>query len=364
MPPARATAISPPAARGGRRCEQRREHGEAEHDGQGATHARDATYGTGQSARPCRARAAAAARRCAGAARRRRRCALRLSSPRCPSCPRSRPSAAAWRRCSRGAGWRRCACSTSGSSAPLDPIEVADRLEGATVERLDRRGKYLLVRLVGGDVLVAHLRMTGNFLHVGDEVLEPQHLRAHATLDDGSTLLYTDIRRFGTWVVADEAGAARLPRRPPRPRAARRRLLVRRPGPRVREAARGGEGRAARSEGRRRRRQHLRRRGAAPRTRAPAGAGLPTSGARPSGASWRPCARCSRRGSTRRARRSATSRTPERRLRVHAGALPRLRAGRRAVRACGATHPAHRRRWARHALLPRCQRRPRASRSR
>ena len=91
--------------------------------------------------------------------------------------------------------------------APLDPVEVADRLEGATVERLDRRGKYLLVRLVGGDVLVSHLRMTGNFLHVTDEVLEPQHLRAHATLDDGSTLLYTDIRRFGTWVVADEAGA-------------------------------------------------------------------------------------------------------------------------------------------------------------
>ena len=38
-------------------------------------------------------------------------------------------------------------------------------------------------------------------------MLEPQHLRAHATLDDGSTLLYTDIRRFGTWVVADAAGA-------------------------------------------------------------------------------------------------------------------------------------------------------------
>ena len=86
---------------------------------------------------------------------------------------------------------------------------MAARLSGATVERLDRRGKYLLVRLEGGDVLVSHLRMTGTFLHVdrAAEVTVPSHLRASAELDDGSTLLYTDVRRFGTWVVLDETDA-------------------------------------------------------------------------------------------------------------------------------------------------------------
>jgi formamidopyrimidine-DNA glycosylase len=91
--------------------------------------------------------------------------------------------------------------------APVLPAEVAARLEGATVERLDRRGKYLLVHLAGGDLLIAHLRMTGNFLHVANGAPEPSHLRASARLDDGTTLLYTDIRRFGTWVLLDPVDA-------------------------------------------------------------------------------------------------------------------------------------------------------------
>ncbi len=99
--------------------------------------------------------------------------------------------------------------------APFAPAEVAARLEGAMVERLDRRGKYLLIRLAGGETLVAHLRMTGNFLHVANGAPPPSHLRARAELDDGSTLLYTDIRRFGTWALLDLAAtdaylAARL----------------------------------------------------------------------------------------------------------------------------------------------------------
>ncbi len=99
--------------------------------------------------------------------------------------------------------------------APFAPAEVAARLEGAMVERLDRRGKYLLIRLAGGETLVAHLRMTGNFLHVANGAPPPSHLRARAELDDGSTLLYTDIRRFGTWALLDPAAtdaylAARL----------------------------------------------------------------------------------------------------------------------------------------------------------
>ena len=43
------------------------------------------------------------------------------------------------------------------------PDRFAERLTGRKVERLDRRAKYILVHLDGGEVLVLHLGMTGRF---------------------------------------------------------------------------------------------------------------------------------------------------------------------------------------------------------
>jgi formamidopyrimidine-DNA glycosylase len=92
---------------------------------------------------------------------------------------------------------------------PLDPIEVAAELETERVLALDRRGKYLVVRFESGRVLLIHLRMTGSLLHVGRGALPEAdpHLRAVVRLDDGSDVLYRDVRRFGTWLLA-EAGEA------------------------------------------------------------------------------------------------------------------------------------------------------------
>ena len=62
----------------------------------------------------------------------------------CPSFPRSRRSAASSRRWSRGggsSGWR---SSTRAGRARSRPRELADALAGRRVERLGRRGKYLL----------------------------------------------------------------------------------------------------------------------------------------------------------------------------------------------------------------------------
>jgi formamidopyrimidine-DNA glycosylase len=99
---------------------------------------------------------------------------------------------------------------------PELPESVAGALTGATIERVDRRGKYLLLRLASGETLAVHLRMTGNLLRrmAGDEA--PRFVRAELELDDGSLVAYTDIRRFGTWellrdiVVADEFIEQRL----------------------------------------------------------------------------------------------------------------------------------------------------------
>ena len=81
---------------------------------------------------------------------------------------------------------------------PLDPREVAAELEGDRVEAVERRGKYLLLRLDSGSSLLVHLRMTGSF---GFE--STTHERAVLELENGERLVYRDIRRFGTWLVLD-----------------------------------------------------------------------------------------------------------------------------------------------------------------
>ncbi len=81
---------------------------------------------------------------------------------------------------------------------PYDLFEVAEELEGDTVAAVERRGKYLVIRLESGLALLVHLRMTGSF---GFEPVP--HARAVLSLDDGAHLVYRDVRRFGTWLVLE-----------------------------------------------------------------------------------------------------------------------------------------------------------------
>ena len=90
-------------------------------------------------------------------------------------------------------------------TAPADPTAVAHELLGAVVTGVGRRGKYLAVALDDGRTLVCHLRMTGWFHHV-TELSERPHLRAVFELDDGTWLLYSDQRRFGTMRLIEAGG--------------------------------------------------------------------------------------------------------------------------------------------------------------
>jgi formamidopyrimidine-DNA glycosylase len=98
-------------------------------------------------------------------------------------------------------------------SRPVPPRELEAAVGGSTIERLGRRGKYILMGLDRERTLVMHLRMTGNLiLREGEEMLDPsegrrlyesersteeRHLRARFVLDDGRELWFTDPRRFG-----------------------------------------------------------------------------------------------------------------------------------------------------------------------
>jgi formamidopyrimidine-DNA glycosylase len=83
---------------------------------------------------------------------------------------------------------------------PQDPLAVAAELTGERVERVDRRGKYLVVRFASGRALLIHLRMTGSLLR---DPAGSSHLRAILRLDDGTEIGYRDIRRFGTWLLVE-----------------------------------------------------------------------------------------------------------------------------------------------------------------
>lgn len=86
---------------------------------------------------------------------------------------------------------------------PFEPLEVAMELEGEVVERLDRRGKYLIFRFESGRVLLVHLRMTGTFVHSDGSLPDDPYRRAVLRLDNGSDIGYRDVRRFGTWLLLE-----------------------------------------------------------------------------------------------------------------------------------------------------------------
>jgi formamidopyrimidine-DNA glycosylase len=84
---------------------------------------------------------------------------------------------------------------------PLAAAELADAVTGRVVERLGRRGKYLVWQLSGEVFLFCHLRMTGTLLL--DPATRPPHTRVRFDLDAGEAeLVFVDPRRFGTGELA------------------------------------------------------------------------------------------------------------------------------------------------------------------
>jgi formamidopyrimidine-DNA glycosylase len=87
---------------------------------------------------------------------------------------------------------------------PHGPEIVAAELVGERVQRVDRRGKYLIVRFESGRVLLIHLRMTGSLRHGRSGTLaDDPYRRAVLRLDNGSDVAYRDVRRFGTWELLE-----------------------------------------------------------------------------------------------------------------------------------------------------------------
>ena len=86
------------------------------------------------------------------------------------------------------------------------PAELTDRLSGRRFVAAGRRGKFLLLSLDDGAVLVVHLRMTGQLLFLDGKDRPPLATHTHVTVDfdDGSELRFVDPRTFGEWFVASD----------------------------------------------------------------------------------------------------------------------------------------------------------------
>lgn len=105
-----------------------------------------------------------------------------------------------WRRIERVEIW------DARLTLPDDPERVERALVGRTVRDVGRRGKYLLFDFDEGDILLMHLRMTGQ-LHFSPSEPEqdPPYRRARIAFADGASLLYCDLRRFGrAWTLPRE----------------------------------------------------------------------------------------------------------------------------------------------------------------
>jgi formamidopyrimidine-DNA glycosylase len=83
---------------------------------------------------------------------------------------------------------------------PLLPDAIVDAVQGRRVDRLARRGKYLVWELENDAFLLMHLRMTGTLLY--DPPPDTPYERVRWELDDGHVLRFCDPRRFGTGELA------------------------------------------------------------------------------------------------------------------------------------------------------------------
>jgi formamidopyrimidine-DNA glycosylase len=89
--------------------------------------------------------------------------------------------------------------------------DFTDALAGAKVTRVDRRGKYLLMHLDTGNVLVMHLGMSGRIERSTGRKVAEKHTHVIIKLQAGGELRFIDMRQFGELFVtaADELGGVK-----------------------------------------------------------------------------------------------------------------------------------------------------------
>jgi formamidopyrimidine-DNA glycosylase len=82
--------------------------------------------------------------------------------------------------------------------------EARARLKGARIEEVRRRGKYIILYLSTADVLVIHLRMTGQVDIQPAKMPLDKHHHLLLHLDQNEELRYRDPRKFGRFYLVED----------------------------------------------------------------------------------------------------------------------------------------------------------------
>lgn len=82
------------------------------------------------------------------------------------------------------------------------PENLASLLEGQIIRSVERRAKYLLMRIDGGAMII-HLGMSGSLRVITDDSPPLLHDHIELTLDSGIRLRFNDPRRFGCWLWSE-----------------------------------------------------------------------------------------------------------------------------------------------------------------
>lgn len=79
----------------------------------------------------------------------------------------------------------------------IKDLDLEIRIKNQTIHRVERMGKHLLF-ILDRDVLISHLRMEGKYFYQLPRA-KLKHEHVIFTLDNGYTLRYHDVRKFGTF---------------------------------------------------------------------------------------------------------------------------------------------------------------------
>jgi len=85
-----------------------------------------------------------------------------------------------------------------------EPERFIDSITGLRIEGVGRRGKFMLIALGAGRLLVVHLGMSGQLRLVDANAEIENHTHVIFDLDDGRQLRYRDPRRFGRLLLGTE----------------------------------------------------------------------------------------------------------------------------------------------------------------
>lgn len=87
---------------------------------------------------------------------------------------------------------------------PFPRARMDGQVEGAFILGVERRGKYILLKLTGKTILLFHLGMTGKIGIFPSDTPRRRHDHLRFLLDNGKEMRFNDVRRFGCVEVFSE----------------------------------------------------------------------------------------------------------------------------------------------------------------